>query len=144
MTNWFTTLFIKNNDLSIINLSVTGQIKLFFLLWKHNKWRLTNEFKEKIWFFVYVIEHNLFNPFNSFLCSCSWDTSRDCHNWHTTYLFHGNYILGFRDFWKHDCHETKGKRGKKYVGILLPILILLFILLVPILMAIGFMLNDNP
>lgn len=40
--------------------------------------------------------------------------------------------------------KQKEKGVKKYVGFLLPILILLFILLVPILMAIGFMLNDCP
>jgi len=33
---------------------------------------------------------------------------------------------------------------KKYFGILLPILIILFVILIPILMGIGFMLNDNP
>lgn len=33
---------------------------------------------------------------------------------------------------------------KKYTGILLPVIIILFAVLVPILMGIGFMLNDNP
>lgn len=33
---------------------------------------------------------------------------------------------------------------KKYVGILLPIFIILFAILIPILMGIGFMINDNP
>jgi|SRR5699024_998667 len=33
---------------------------------------------------------------------------------------------------------------KKYTGILLPVLIILFVVLVPLLMAIGFMINDNP
>lgn len=40
----------------------------------------------------------------------------------------------------------KKKEGgmKKYVGILLPVFILLFIVLIPILMGLGFMLNENP
>lgn len=33
---------------------------------------------------------------------------------------------------------------KKYVGILLPVLIVLFYILVPIIMGIGFMVNDKP
>ena len=33
---------------------------------------------------------------------------------------------------------------KKYIGILLPVLIILFIVLVPFLMAVGFLINDNP
>lgn len=33
---------------------------------------------------------------------------------------------------------------KKYVGVLLPVLIILSVILYPILMAIGFMINDNP
>lgn len=33
---------------------------------------------------------------------------------------------------------------KKYTGILMPVLIILFIVLIPLLMAIGFMINDNP
>ncbi|MFD1416951.1 hypothetical protein [Oceanobacillus jeddahense] len=37
--------------------------------------------------------------------------------------------------------QEKGR--KKYVGIFLPVLILLFVVLVPILMGIGFILNDN-
>ena len=40
--------------------------------------------------------------------------------------------------------KKKENGMKKYVGILLPVLIILFVILIPILMAIGFMLNDNP
>lgn len=40
--------------------------------------------------------------------------------------------------------KNKEPSIKKYIGILLPILIILFIALIPLLMAIGFMLNNNP
>ncbi|WP_312476156.1 hypothetical protein [Neobacillus sp.] len=40
--------------------------------------------------------------------------------------------------------KLKENGTKKYVGILLPVLIILFVILFPILMAIGFMLNDKP
>lgn len=40
--------------------------------------------------------------------------------------------------------KKKENGSKKYIGILLPILIILFVILVPILMGIGFMFNDKP
>jgi len=40
--------------------------------------------------------------------------------------------------------KKKEEGTKKYIGILLPILVILFVILIPILMGIGFMLNENP
>ncbi|MUV37676.1 hypothetical protein JNUCC1_01482 [Lentibacillus sp. JNUCC-1] len=40
--------------------------------------------------------------------------------------------------------KNKEAGTKKYIGILMPILITLFFILVPVIMALGFMLNDNP
>lgn len=40
--------------------------------------------------------------------------------------------------------KKKEEGVKKYVGILLPLFIILFIILIPILMGVGFILNDFP
>lgn len=40
--------------------------------------------------------------------------------------------------------KNKETGTKKYAGLLIPVVIVLYFILVPLLMAIGFMINDNP